>query len=386
METEKDAVEEVGRGGSLSLKETNLKLVLRKMYEKRKTTKLELAQSLNMSIPTVTTCIRKYMDANLVRLSDEAVYTGGRKAKVFEFNSLGRIAIGVKLLKESAEIVATDLYGSILEESTFDRPFEDDESYYESFGTWVNNFILALPYEQSLILGVCIALQGLVSMDGEEVYYTEILKSPGISRATFQRHILFKVFLMHDLEASAFFELMVRRDIRNAVYFILNKNFGGLLILERSVKNMLGVPCSTIEHLTIDPSGPECYCGKRGCVESFCSADTLRREIGTESFTEFFKKMHDGDEREMLIWKRYVGYLASAINNVRMILNLDILLGGYLVQFMNDDDVAYIREEVDRTSPFSRIGSVTIKVSRYSDDTIKLGAALYLIDRALEVL
>ena len=216
METEKDAVEEVGRGGSLSLKETNLKLVLRKMYEKRKTTKLELAQSLNMSIPTVTTCIRKYMDANLVRLSDEAVYTGGRKAKVFEFNSLGRIAIGVKLLKESAEIVATDLYGSILEESTFDRPFEDDESYYESFGTWVNNFILALPYEQSLILGVCIALQGLVSMDGEEVYYTEILKSPGISRATFQRHILFKVFLMHDLEASAFFELMVRRDIRNA--------------------------------------------------------------------------------------------------------------------------------------------------------------------------
>ena len=149
---------------------------------------------------------------------------------------------------------------------------------------------------------------------------------------------------------------------------------------------MLGVPCSTIEHLTIDPSGPECYCGKRGCVESFCSADTLRREIGTESFTEFFKKMHDGDEREMLIWKRYVGYLASAINNVRMVLNLDILLGGYLVQFMNDDDVAYIREEVDRTYPFSRIGSVTIKVSRYSDDTIKLGAALYLIDRALEVL
>ena len=66
--------------------------------------------------------------------------------------------------------------------------------------------------------------------------------------------------------------------------------------------------------------------------------------------------------------------------------NLDILLGGYLVQFMNDDDVAYIKEEVDRTYPFSRIGSVTIKVSRYSDDTIKLGAALYLIDRALEVL
>ena len=96
--------------------------------------------------------------------------------------------------------------------------------------------------------------------------------------------------------------------------------------------------------------------------------------------------MHDGDEREMLIWKRYVGYLASAINNVRMVLNLDILLGGYLVQFMNDDDVAYIKEEVDRTYPFSRIGSVTIKVSRYSDDTIKLGAALYLIDRALEVL
>ena len=121
-------------GSSVSLRHANLRLVFNEIYKRRSATTLELAQTLNLSIPTVTSCLNRFIGNDFVHISKDAVYTGGRKAKVYDFNALGRIAIGVKLLKESAEIVATDLYGNVLEESVFDRPFEDDEAYYAAFG------------------------------------------------------------------------------------------------------------------------------------------------------------------------------------------------------------------------------------------------------------
>lgn len=370
-------------GSSVSLRHANLRLVFNEIYKRRSATTLELAQTLNLSIPTVTSCLNRFIGNDFVHISKDAVYTGGRKAKVYDFNALGRIAIGVKLLKESAEIVATDLYGNVLEESVFDRPFEDDEAYYAAFGRWVNSFISALPYESDVILGVCIALQGLVSKDGESIYYSAALKSSGIRRMTFQSHIDARVHVMHDLDAAAFFEALTRPDMENAFYLILNKNFGGVTIFNHSVREALNTSSGTIEHMCLDPEGKECYCGGKGCVETFCSVDSLEEKIEPLSLTEFFSAVHSGDEESMSIWMEYLGYLALTINNLRMIMNIDILIGGLLLQFMNERDLEILEDMVNRTYPFKGIGPAVIKVSSHADDAIKLGAAMSLIEKVL---
>ena len=384
MKAENDADFSIGAACALSLKQANLRAVLREIYHRKSATKLELAQSLGMSIPTVTTCLNTFISEGLVVPSKTAVYTGGRKAKVYDFNALSRISIGVKLLKEGASAVAIDLYGSVLEESYFDHVFEDNDEYYMAFGKWVNAFSSALPYSEDEILGVCIALQGLVSSDGEYVHYTEILKSPGIRRKTFQDHISLKVSLMHDLDAAAYYEMLTREDISNAIYMILNKNFGGVMIYQRSIRQLLNVSSGTLEHISIDPDGPLCYCGNRGCVETFCSVDRLEEMIAPLSLVEFFSKVHSKSAHECEIWGSYLDHLALAINNVRMVINLDVLIGGYLVQFIDEDDILELKRRIDKAYPFNRIGSVVLKVSKHTDEAIKLGAAMSLVEKAIK--
>ena len=111
-------------GISLSLRHANLRLVFNEIYKRRSATTLELAQNLNLSIPTVTSCLNKFISDDYVSISTDSVYTGGRKAKVYNFNALGRIAVGVKLLKESAEIVAA------YQHSNIDTIFQEIESNY----------------------------------------------------------------------------------------------------------------------------------------------------------------------------------------------------------------------------------------------------------------
>lgn len=377
IQSEKDMVK-----NSIALKKANLNLVLREMYDKKRSTILDLAKSLNMSIPTVTTCLKEHLDKNLVKISSESLCTGGRKSKVYEFNALSKIALGVKLLKESAEICATDLYGNVLREDVLLKQFKDERGYYEAFAAWIGNFVSSLPYDKKDILGITIALQALVSDDGKSVYYSELLKSSEIRLEKFSSFIDLNVCLMHDLEAAALFESYERRDLKNAIYFVLNKNFGGMLILNSALREK-GFPYAigTIEHMSLDLNGEQCYCGRRGCIETFCSADKLKEKIKPLSFKKFFFLVRSGDEKALRIWDEYLYYLSLAINNVRLIIDVPVLLGGYLCQFLDDEDVFKLSKMANDSYPFKKKEGVKIIKSRYADDAIKLGAALMSIIR-----
>ena len=57
--------------------------------------------------------------------------------------------------------------------------------------------------------------------------------------------------------------------------FLLNRNLGGAVITNHKVHQGLSMHSGTLEHICIDPEGPECYCGQKGCLETYCSANAL---------------------------------------------------------------------------------------------------------------
>jgi len=298
---------------------------------------------------------------------------------MFACNAQARIAIGVELLKEEVQIVAIDLYATILEEATLEVPFENNDEYYKTLGTWINEFVNALPYEKAINLGVGIALQGLISYDGEVVSYSEILNATGVVREAFQRYIELPCSLIHDTEAAALAEVWKRKDLSNAIYIALNRNFGGTLILNGHVQNTRDISSGCIEHMCINPNGDLCYCGKQGCVETFCSANSLKEAAQIE-LSEFFTRVHGGDARSLKIWRSYLRYLAITIDNIRMIVDGEFILGGYLMQFLNEDDLNLLIEYVKQQCAFDA-SSFTIRTGRYREKAPKLGAGIALIDR-----
>src|SRR5690554_251102 len=320
----------------IELKRINQKSVYDYIYEVGTTSKLDISINLKLSLPTVAASVSTFMEQGLVVNSGVYSSTGGRKAQMFACNEKARIAIGVEVLKEQAQIVAIDLYAAILQEATLEVPFQNNDEYYRTLGAWINNFVDSLPFDKSFTLGVGIALQGLISFDGETVSYSEILNATGVTRNTFQQYIDLPCVLIHDTEAAALSEVWKRKDLSNAIYLALNRNFGGTLILNGHVQNTRDISSGCIEHMCINPNGELCYCGKQGCVETFCSANSLKNAAQIE-LDEFFSRVHSGDARSSKIWRNYLRYLAITIDNIRMIVDGEFILGGYLMQYINDD-------------------------------------------------
>jgi glucokinase len=90
--------------------------------------------------------------------------------------------------------------------------------------------------------------------------------------------------------------------------------------------------CSEFAHSLIDPNGPVCICGKRGCVEAHCSIDALIRKsqnlTGDASLTyeKIVQLYHENDPvLSQLIKDDFCKWIGIAMGNFTQIFNPSIL-------------------------------------------------------------
>ncbi|MEI3140411.1 MAG: ROK family transcriptional regulator [Lawsonibacter sp.] len=233
------------------IKKQNCKKVFDYLYQNQRTSKQTIAQALGLSMPTVSQNLKLLEGAGVVRRDGFYESTGGRKAHVLRFVQDARVAVGVAILEGSVQLCAVDLLGEVLREETHPLPYENSDGYYQQVGRLVRGLMAHLPYGKERVLGVGIAIQGLVSADGERVVYGAILNNNGVTREMFQRYIPYPCRLLHDTEVGAAAEFWHNQEIRDAIYLVLNRNMGGALVVDGKVQQGSGI----IEHMTLFSRG-----------------------------------------------------------------------------------------------------------------------------------
>jgi glucokinase len=143
------------------------------------------------------------------------------------------------------------------------------------------------------------------------------------------------------------------RGRRNAVMLTLGTGVGGGILAEgRLVRGSTGV-AGHLGHLTVDPDGPVCICGNRGCLETVFSARAIEAEAIsavlrgchsslTDEFASdprkitceaVFAAAAAGDEIGSAICYRAVRYLAGAIAGIFGALDPEVvILGGQIAE------------------------------------------------------
>lgn len=115
---------------------------------------------------------------------------------------------------------------------------------------------------------------------------------------------------------------------KDMIYITVSTGIGGGLILNGNIYHGTGDGAGEIGHMTIDPSGPRCSCGKRGCWEAIASGTALIRKAA-----EALESGEDSVLREWLNEGRELdGALiaAAARQEDRLALNLYHQEGFYL--------------------------------------------------------
>ncbi len=366
-----------------NIRKINQNRVYQAIYHMRSTSKLQLVQSLEMGLSTVSHNLNQLYEAGLIKYDGFFASTGGRKAYVIRIVPDKHVSIGIELLKDRIYYVAVDLYGHIIHKYTVTIDYVSESDYYRYIGIQLNAFITQYGIAPSSILGVSIATQGIVSRDGFSIVYGAIMGNSQMRLENFQAHIPYRLHLEHDSKASAFLEHWNHPDIKNAAVLLLNYNLGGALIIDGNVQSGDHMRGGLIEHMCVQPDGPVCYCGKRGCLETFCSVESLENEAEMKAADFFSALRSTRPPRLQRIWRQYLQRLAFAIRNLSIVLDTTFILSGYLAPYLIPEDISTLLEMANDMTPFPLTADQLI-LGECGEYTPAVGGALYYIQEFLE--
>jgi len=179
------------------------------------------------------------------------------------------------------------------------------------------------------------------------------------------------------------------RDCKDAIMLTLGTGVGGAVMVNGQILRGTGGIAGHIGHLTVDPAGPECICGNRGCLETFFSALAIESEAATvvhrglvTQLTAGARKCHsvfiaarNGDRVALEIVERASRYLSGAIAALVFVLDPEkVILTGQITE-AGDLLFDLVRKDVYlRTFGLLR-RKVPIVKSELTDPSGTLGAA-----------
>ena len=382
---------------TIQLKKINRSKVYHYIYQQHTTSKLQIVQELQMGLSTVSQNLTLLEQDGYIQRNGYFDSTGGRKAQTIQIVPDFRISIGIGILKEMFHMTAIDLYGHILDMETISLSYADTDAYYKQMTEKIQAFITSHHYDPQKILGISIATQGITSSDHTTVTYGKILHNTGMNVDHFSSRLPFACHLEHDSKSAAHLELWNHPELDSAIVILLNRNLGGAIITDRHIHQGSTMHSGTLEHMCVNPDGPLCYCGNRGCLETYCSADALEQASGMP-IPDFFHSLRkisrhtadtDTDEKKSSqisqIWEDYLNHLAFAMKNLNLIIDAPIILSGYLASFLTEEDTQYLLKQINAATPFP-LRKEQILVGTYGQYTQTAGAALYYVETFLNTL
>ena len=368
---------------TIALKKINRSKIYQYIYRSKLTSKLQIVQDLQMGLSTVSQNLNLLENEGLIEKNGYFDSTGGRKANAIQIVSDFRISIGVGILKNMFHITAIDLYGNTVYTDTIPLTYSNTAAYYQQITDKVKDFIEKKQYPEDKILGVSIATQGITSPDNTTVIYGNIMNNTGMRLKDFSRHLPYPCHLEHDSKSAAFLELWNHPELDSAVVFLLNRNLGGAIITNHQIHQGCSMHSGTIEHICVNPDGPLCYCGNRGCLETYCSANSLEQASGM-TIKEFFPLLREKKSPQLIqIWEDYLKHLAFAMKNLNLVIDAPIIISGYLAPYFTEDDTDYLLRQINSMTPFE-LKEEQILVGTHGQYTPAIGAAIFYVKEFIQ--
>ena len=363
---------------NISLKKINKSKVYQYIYKSKVTSKLQIVSDLQMGLSTVSQNLNLLEQEGLIERNGYFDSTGGRKAQAIQIVPDFKISIGIGILKNMFHLTAVDLYGNAIFTDTFSVPYSNTSAYYEQIAETIREFTASNQYTEEKVLGISIATQGITSPDHTTVTYGTIMNNTGMKLEEFTRRLPYPCYLEHDSKSAAFLELWNHPELDSAVVFLLNRNLGGAIITNHQIHQGNSMHSGTLEHMCINPDGPLCYCGNRGCLETYCSVDSLEQAAGM-TIKEFFPLLREKKSSQLIqVWEDYLNHLAFAMKNLNLIVDAPIIISGYLAPYFTDKDLSYLTEHINLTAPF-KLDEGQILVGTNGQYTPAIGAALHCV-------
>lgn len=314
--------------------------ILHAIREHELISRVDIARATGLSQSSVTGITAALLEEGLLLEKEAGESLGGRRPILLSLNPDGGYAVGVYTSIYQVRVVLINLQAEIL--SSYTLPLRERNYTPDAIAEKIAGAIQACIWESNFsrgrISGIGVAIPGLVDSRTGLVRFLPNYRWENVNlRDMIRDRIDHPTYIENSANTLALAEQWFGqgRGVDDFILITLEHGVGmGVVINGRLYRGRKGV-AGEFGHVTMDPDGPVCRCGKNGCLEAIVGNFGIMRDARTaaengewrsdksENVTvdEIVRRARQGEPRLREIYARAGRVLGIGVSNLMEIFN-----------------------------------------------------------------
>lgn len=344
----------------------------------------ELARRTGLSAATVTGITAELISDDLVFEKAPGNSRGGRRPILLALNARGSFVVGLKVTETQVIGALTDLEATVLEKRSDTLLDRTPEHVIETLVASVHALIQSQNIELSKLLGVGVGLAGIIDTERGVLRQSPFFGWHDLPlRQLLHKKLNVPVYIDNDVNTLTLTEKWFGSGyaVDNFLTVTIGRGVGlGIVVNGQFYRGASG-GAGEFGHTVIEPNGPLCDCGKRGCLEAFVGDPGLLR-MAAESMTnapatseQLLAAANQGDPLARAVFARAGEVLGRGIANLINIFNPShVLISGEGVR-VGEWLFPAMRQAIQLHVMPGLVGDTAIRIDTWGDDAWARGAA-----------
>jgi predicted NBD/HSP70 family sugar kinase len=341
--------------------QTNKYNVFRCLVREGPINRSAIAKRMGLSIPTVMAIVDDLFVKQIIRSEGKAGNGIGKQPEILAVEGGCYYCVGVDIGRSTIRIVVYDAAGKLI--GSMKEPTGDplpEKTFVDHVKKLMLRFAKKLKIESGRILGAGFAMPGLIELGTGSVIFAPDFGWKDIPlRQWLQTGLSFPIIVKNSTQAMAVNEtyrsgmgLGAAGEKHATLCVNLGYGIGAAIIYGEKIYDGTGGISGELGHCLVDPDGPLCKCGNRGCLEALSSGEAIARQ-GREEAVRFpqslimkncggdvskldaktvFDAAGAGDSHAQKIVNKAAGYIGAGISTAVNILDCNrvVICGGLM--------------------------------------------------------
>ena len=398
------------------LREFNRQLILNYVRTHGPIPRTMIAQELGLSRTTVSNIMAKLLQENLVQEGHflDATSKGGRRPILVHFNADAGRVVGINVGRTQLTMILTNLSSEIIVQHN--TPFKIEQATEAGLAILIGEiqaFVEMCQVDWNCIVGIGLATptRAYTTRQQPDGSMKKSILHWNDERARIVLYEAFKkpLYIENDANLGTLAEHRcgVGQECNNMAYITLDLGIGSGFIINGQIYRGHSGNAGEIGHIILDKGGPQCVCGKRGCLEAMAGAGAIiatsqkttghngqpdaqhsqknpfnQEETTQRDIMEVIKAAQNGDANCIAAFEQAGTYIGQALAHLINLLNPSLIVIDGSVVAAGDLLLKPLRKAAEAASMQACWESTRIIPGVFGTIANALGAAILVIDAA----
>ena len=256
------------------VRDINQSVFLHLIRKRQPISRADISKITGLRAGTVSAIVNRLIKSDLVYEGTEGPSSGGRRPKNLYINAECSYVLAIDIGVLDTIFAVSDFNGRILQQKsilTEDKP----KSFLNKLSDEIDSLIKN-QYPRTRFGAVGVSVPGLIDRETGNIEISPNLEWQNVAlKKILESRLKLPVYVENDANSAAFSELWYgpvhNAKVGTLVFILVVEGLGTGLIIDGDLHVGSRLGLGGFGHMSIDPNGELCSCGRRGCWETFAS-------------------------------------------------------------------------------------------------------------------